>query len=843
VTTNRIPARALGAILVLATTAAAPAALQSRDQRRCIEGLNAAATHMVAAVSANALFCLARATRGKLPQGESGQHCLAGDHRNRIAHAMAKTTKIQAARCKTLPDFGPTSADAVNAAVLGAPWTTQLFGADLDAALAAGASRCQRAVAGGVARLIAARLDAFDLCARTGLARGTITDGAGLAACYDDDRRHGVAKATVRVSRLVTSRCGAVTIASVFPGRCADVAGQALAACVSGRADCTACACVTGADALARTCHRFTNGVATTYCGAPIATTPSVARQWDQETLAAIRVDIPRPPIHARNLFHVSVAMWDAWAAYDPVARGYFVTDKVTSTNPAADRATTISFAAYRVLSARYAKSPNAAQSDAAFAARMEALGYDPSYTDATASNPAALGNRIGAAVLAATLGDGSNEAANYADPTYTPVNDPLVVKQPGTTMNDPNRWQPLALDVMIGQNGVPIPGKVQVFVGPQWGSVTPFAIDFATLVPGPPPRLHDVVTDADFKQAAATVIQRSSELTPDDGVTLDISPASYGNNPLGTNDGTGYATNPVTGQPYTPEVVKRGDFARVLAEYWADGPTSETPPGHWNLLANMVTDQLTERHIGGVGPAVDALEWDVKLYLALNGAEHDAAIGCWGTKRVYDSVRPISMIRYMGELGQSTDSGGQSYDADGLPLMPGLIEVVTSASSAPGERHQALADFVGEIALFSWPGGPNDPPTEHSGVRWVRAKTWNPYQRATFVTPAFAGYTSGHSTFSRAGAEVLTAITGSPYFPGGLGQFTAPANHFLQFEEGPSDTVVLEWASYYDAADQAGQSRIWGGIHITADDFGGREMGAVIGPLAWAKAQTYYAP
>jgi hypothetical protein len=124
-----------------------------------------------------------------------------------------------------------------------------------------------------------------------------------------------------------------------------------------------------------------------------------------------------------------------------------------------------------------------------------------------------------------------------------------------------------------------------------------------------------------------------------------------------------------------------------------------------------------------------------------------------------------------------------------------------------------------------------------------VRAKTWNPYQRATFVTPAFAGYTSGHSTFSRAGAEVLTAITGSPYFPGGLGQFTAPANHFLQFEEGPSDTVVLEWASYYDAADQAGQSRIWGGIHITADDFGGREMGAVIGPLAWAKAQTYYAP
>ena len=49
-------------------------------------------------------------------------------------------------------------------------------------------------------------------------------------------------------------------------------------------------------------------------------------------------------------------------------------------------------------------------------------------------------------------------------------------------------------------------------------------------------------------------------------------------------------------------------------------------------------------------------------------------------------------------------------------------------------------------------------------GTEWIRAIDWLPYQRETFVTPAFAGYVSGHSVFSRAGAEVLTAITGSHF-------------------------------------------------------------------------------
>jgi hypothetical protein len=115
------------------------------------------------------------------------------------------------------------------------------------------------------------------------------------------------------------------------------------------------------------------------------------------------------------------------------------------------------------------------------------------------------------------------------------------------------------------------------------------------------------------------------------------------------------------------------------------------------------------------------------------------------------------------------------------------------------------------------------------------------PYQRRTFVTPAFPGYVSGHSTFSRAAAEVLTALTGSAYFPGGLGEFEATPGDYLVFEDGPSVAVRLQWGTYYDAADQAGQSRIFGGIHISADDYNGRRLGSTVGLDAWAHARTYF--
>jgi hypothetical protein len=197
-------------------------------------------------------------------------------------------------------------------------------------------------------------------------------------------------------------------------------------------------------------------------------------------------------------------------------------------------------------------------------------------------------------------------------------------------------------------------------------------------------------------------------------------------------------------------------------------------------------------------------------------------------------------MIRYMGGLGQSTDPAGPSYDPEGLPLVPGLVEVITAASSAPGERHANLAAHVGDIAVKSWLGFPKDPATQTSGVGWVRAVDWVPYQRSTFVTPAFAGFVSGHSTFSRAAAEVMTSFTGSQFFPGGLSEWTTKAGDLLH-EEGPTQDVTLQWATYYDAADQAGISRLFMGIHIAADDFEGRKIGSVCGKDAWTLALRYF--
>jgi hypothetical protein len=83
-----------------------------------------------------------------------------------------------------------------------------------------------------------------------------------------------------------------------------------------------------------------------------------------------------------------------------------------------------------------------------------------------------------------------------------------------------------------------------------------------------------------------------------------------------------------------------------------------------------------------------------------------------------------------------------------------------------------------------------------------------------------------------------MTAFTGSRWFPNGLGTYTI--SHLIN-EAGPTQPVTLQWASYYDAADQVGLSRIWGGIHPPADDFGGRRVGSQVGTNVWALAQRFF--
>jgi hypothetical protein len=574
----------------------------------------------------------------------------------------------------------------------------------------------------------------------------------------------------------------------------------------------------------------------------------SIARIWNEKNLEAIRIDRPHPPVQARNLFSLSVAMYDAWAAYDAVAVGYVYRGKQNAADRVAARREAVSFAAYRILRERYALALNPASTRAALDAQMTALGYDKNNTSMNTATPAGVGNSVAAAVSAWFFNDGARQAQGYADfPAsqggYVPINNPLVTKLPGTTVVDVNRWQRLTVDNALDQNGNPIP-STQSYLGAQWLGVRPFGLgrDNAALPwidPGPPPKLGGI-GDAQFRSDVQEILRRGSELTPDDGVMVDISPGFTGNNSLGMNDGTGQPINPATNLPYPANQVRRGDFARVLSEFWADGPNSETPPGHWNTIANATTDHpLFSKRIGGSGPLLDDLEWDVKLYFALNASLHEAACAAWSLKRFYDGGRPISFIRYMAGLGQSSFPAGSRYHLNGLPLVPGLIEQVTPATAQAGQRHAGLP--VDSIAVLAWPGQPSNPVTQHSGVRWIEAAKWLPYQKETFVTPAFPGYISGHSTFSRAAAEVLAAMTGSPFFPGGLAVYTAAAGSGLTFEDGPSATVQLQWATYFDAADQAGLSRLWGGIHLPVDDLTGRRVGAQCGLGAWALARQYF--
>jgi len=634
----------------------------------------------------------------------------------------------------------------------------------------------------------------------------------------------------------------------------------------------------------------------------------SVAREWSEVLLTGIRNDFARPTVHARNLFHVSSAMYDAWAVFDETSTPYLLGQEVEGFQcsfdgftPAAEmeiaREEAISHAAYRLILYRFRLSPGVLDTEDSANALLAELGFDNGdasldYADGSA---AALGNYIADCYIAYGLQDGSNEQGFFENEAYVTVNPPIEPEKPGNPdIVDLDRWQQISLDLFIDQAGNPI-GTDIPFLSPEWGAVNAFALtdDVKTVYerdgfeyevyydPGIPPLSAGGLADM-YKKGFAMVAVWSSHLDPFDEVgggseLIDISPRSLGSpenaisrdgmtgyyplnfldnyyrdtceeDPVngfycffdGGDPSTGYDLNPATGEPYEEQLVPLGDYARVLAEFWADGPDSETPPGHWFTIFNEVSDHPElVKSIGGVGPEVDDLEWDIKGYFIMGGAMHDCAISAWGIKGYYDYLRPVSAIRAMADLGQSTDPLGPSYSPDGLPLYDGYIELVESGDALAGNADEN----VGKVKVLAWRGPDfiSNPANSQAGVDWILAENWWPYQRPTFVTPPFAGYVSGHSTYSRAAAEVMTLYTGDAYFPGGKSDFAAPANEFLVFEEGPSVDVVLEWATYRDASDQTSLSRIWGGIHPPADDIPGRIIGAQIGPAAYDLAESYF--
>lgn len=177
----------------------------------------------------------------------------------------------------------------------------------------------------------------------------------------------------------------------------------------------------------------------------------------------------------------------------------------------------------------------------------------------------------------------------------------------------------------------------------------------------------------------------------------------------------------------------------------------------------------------------------DIKLFFALSNALFDAGIAAWDAKRAYDSARPITAVRYL---------------------------------------------LAGQTLTGYGPEGPA------GGTRTIAGETWIPYQRPVTPTPAHPDHVSGHSTYSAASAEVLKLFSGSDAFHHGV---TIPARSLLIEPAAPSTEVRLAWATFTEAACEAGLSRVYGGIHFPAADSAGRLLGTQVGAAAFERARRYW--
>ena len=480
----------------------------------------------------------------------------------------------------------------------------------------------------------------------------------------------------------------------------------------------------------------------------------TVVAQWNELALQAIREDKPVPTVITRSLHLAHAAMYDAWAAFDADAAGAYFNPRAAHrrarrriAEDTLERA--VSTAAHHTLSQLFPSHTDR------FDALLQQLGV------AGRRDPASrMGLRAARTVLRHRANDGSNARNDYADTSgYASMN------APDDPDLDPNYWTPLKVPngSSVDENGIPVvtadPSSydVQAPLTPHWGQVDPFALNSGRdFRPVAPPKLGDFspytdawgevsTNDAAYRRQFTDVAELSAALTPEQ---------------------------------------------KVIAEYWADGPKSSTPPGHWNEFAQDIA--LREEH---------GLEQDVKLFFALNNALMDTGIAIWDAKYAHDYVRPQTAIRYL------------------------------------------FSDE--EIAAWA---GPNQ------GTQMIPGSTWQPYQDVTFVTPAFPEYTSGHSGFSYAAASVLEAFTGSDVLfdgtsrgaqdldgdgqPDLIGSYRTDA---LTFEQYDGDPITLQWSTVWEAAAEAGRSRLYGGIHIQDGDLRARAMGKAVAEVAWDASEALF--
>jgi hypothetical protein len=464
----------------------------------------------------------------------------------------------------------------------------------------------------------------------------------------------------------------------------------------------------------------------------PLSVSASIVSDWNKVALAEVRLAKQGPPVVARSLAISHTCIYDAWASYNNKALGAVVGD--TLRRPAAERTVAnrkeaISYAAYGCLRNLFPLG------ESRLRAAMATMGYNPDNLSTDTSTPAGLGNSVALAVIDSRRYDGSNQYGDlapgaYKDYTgYVSQNLPLPFCTPQSLVcapliiNDEYKWQALYNET----------GALQSFIAPHWERVKPFALTSADQLDDLPglKALPSIQRDnpARYRANVDLILKYSQELTPE---------------------------------------------RKLIVEYWADGPASEFPPGHWGLFAQFVS----ERDNNSIGK-------DAKMFFAMHNASFDAGIVAWHLKRKFDGVRPITAVRFFKQ--------GQS--------------------------------------IVAW-GGPGRP------VEAIQGEKWMPYNPGSNPTPAFPAYVSGHSSFSSASATVLQLITGSDIFNF---QTTIPAN-FGRVEPGvPAVPTVIAYKRFSDAVNDAGMSRLYGGIHFKDDNTAGQLIGNAAGQLAYDKAKKLF--
>ena len=443
-----------------------------------------------------------------------------------------------------------------------------------------------------------------------------------------------------------------------------------------------------------------------------VATTEdNIVLRWNSVLLQAIR-ETGEPPIRAARAFAiVHTCIYDAWAAYTARAVGTRLGGSLrrpVDERNSVNKREAISVAAYLALVDLFPT-----KRAPLFEAQLVAAGYEPLDAMSGGSQAAAVGRAACGAVLEFRHRDGANQLGDvngggrYSD--YTGY-------QPVNTadaLEDPNHWQPLRS----------ADGTERQFLAPHWGRVTPFALaSGAALRPRPPAQAG---TYQYFRQAEQIV-----------GLSAALD-----------------------------------DRRKAIAVYWADGPNTETPPGHWNVFAQWISHR--DRH---------STDDDVQMFFVLGNALLDTSITVWDAKRHYDYVRPISAV-----------------------------------------RHQ----FAGQ-SIVAW-AGPGAGSREIPGDRFV----------SYLPTPPFPEYPSGHSAFSAAAARVLQRFTRSPHF--GLSVLVKGGSSPVEPGVAPAHDILLSWRTFDDAADQAGLSRRYGGIHFRDGDLVSRRIGRAVSDLVWRKALAYF--